>query len=308
MSDDGTEKKRLRSSDPDLQIILGSGANTSTQSYHSQSLALKSKYIDTMLSTPMRGEQNRLTITFPDICPAVWEKMISFIDDPLAARSMKAEDVRDVAVFYDKYEFTLGCKLCDQVLMDYLSSESLKKLEQAYELDLDLIIDLTEVAHNANLSKAFERGISYLGGKLRGGIYWSLPGTPYDRVMFTEEHVSRIFPLLKHCPLPNDYITSISFHLNCANMNREEMFEQPGIEKVYVSSSHQQLQYRLLRKCISHIELTGSTCNADGIFEREEYECYTYEGGDRTATWGRERVKFAILIMDREMGGKKEEG
>ena len=116
--------KKLRSSEPDLQIILGSGDDSSTQFTHSTALALKSKYVDTMLSTPMREQETR-TITFPDITPTIWETMNKFLDDPLAAREMKAEDVRDVAVPYDKYEFTQGSKLCEMIMSDYLSANSL---------------------------------------------------------------------------------------------------------------------------------------------------------------------------------------
>lgn len=45
------EPKRLRSIEPDLKIIVGSGDDVSTQWHHAASLALKSKYVDTMLST-----------------------------------------------------------------------------------------------------------------------------------------------------------------------------------------------------------------------------------------------------------------
>jgi hypothetical protein len=93
-SSDKREPKRLRSSEPDLQVILGSGDDTSSRWCHSLSLALKSKYIDTMLSTPMREQETR-TITFPDITPSTWHKMNKFLDDPLAIRDMKIEDAKD---------------------------------------------------------------------------------------------------------------------------------------------------------------------------------------------------------------------
>jgi hypothetical protein len=46
--------------------------------------------------------------------------MNKFLDDPLASRDMKIEDTKDLALLYDKYEFDLGCKLCDRVILDYL--------------------------------------------------------------------------------------------------------------------------------------------------------------------------------------------
>ena len=39
------EEKRLRSCEPDLKVILGSGDDETIQWYHSYALASKSKYI-----------------------------------------------------------------------------------------------------------------------------------------------------------------------------------------------------------------------------------------------------------------------
>lgn len=96
-SNDDTEK-RLRSSEPDLQIILGNGDQLMCRSLL---LTNKSHYIDTMLSTPMREQETR-TITFPDISPEIWKKMNHFLDDPLASRDIGIRDVLDVALLYDK--------------------------------------------------------------------------------------------------------------------------------------------------------------------------------------------------------------
>ena len=88
------ERKRLRSStaEPDLKVIVGdSGDVTVTKWYYSQTLASKSKYIDTMLSTPMNESQTK-TITFPDIQPNIWDKMMLFLDSPLAVRKMNTND------------------------------------------------------------------------------------------------------------------------------------------------------------------------------------------------------------------------
>ena len=72
-----------------------------------QTLASKSKYINTMLSTPMQ-EQGAHTITFPDITPKIWDSMMKFLDDPIAICKMNAKDILDVAIFYDKYVFEEG--------------------------------------------------------------------------------------------------------------------------------------------------------------------------------------------------------
>ena len=76
---DEREAKRLRSSEPDLKVILGTGDNESVLLYHSQTLASKSKYVDTMLSVPMK-ERDEYVISFPDISAETWEQMMKFID------------------------------------------------------------------------------------------------------------------------------------------------------------------------------------------------------------------------------------
>eukprot|EP00579_Thalassiosira_antarctica_P032205 CAMPEP_0202003768 /NCGR_PEP_ID=MMETSP0905-20130828/9271_1 /ASSEMBLY_ACC=CAM_ASM_000554 /TAXON_ID=420261 /ORGANISM="Thalassiosira antarctica, Strain CCMP982" /LENGTH=125 /DNA_ID=CAMNT_0048560981 /DNA_START=9 /DNA_END=383 /DNA_ORIENTATION=- len=101
------EAKKLRSSEPDLKVVLGSGDAESIQWHHSQTLASKSKYIDAMLSTPMK-EKDEYIISFPDIDPETWQKMMKYIENLVAARQMNARDALDVALFYDKYEFVEG--------------------------------------------------------------------------------------------------------------------------------------------------------------------------------------------------------
>ena len=91
MSSEGEpESKKLRSSEPDLKVIIGSdeaekaaeGADADgkasanddgaekkqpavvTKWYHSPSLASKSKYVDALLAAPMKESESR-TITFP---------------------------------------------------------------------------------------------------------------------------------------------------------------------------------------------------------------------------------------------------
>ena len=269
MSNGSNEKdaKRLRSSEPDLKIILGSGDDTSTQWHHSASLALKSKYIDTMLSTPMREQESR-TITFPDISPALWDKMNTFLDDPLAIRGMKPEDARDVALLYDKYEFTQGCKLCESVLLDYFNTLVTKR-EKSRNLDIDMVIDLTVIALEANLRSAFDRGMCYLFLRLNTPTQTH---NPYTRNMFTEDHLKKIFPMLKHfthCTYVDGYhLRRLMIELKRSNGNEEndgkeddgtEILEIPGIEHRFVSYYEAEKNLDLLCRSISHIELTFRT-------------------------------------------------
>ena len=147
---DERDGKRLRSSEPDLKVILGSGEEETVQWYHSQTLASKSKYIDTMLAVPMREREDRV-ISFPDIKPNVWAKMMKFLDDPIASREMNAKDATEVVVFYDKYEFVDGRRLCLHIIVDYMSDKSIRNMEKTFSIDIDLIVDLVIAAHTATL-------------------------------------------------------------------------------------------------------------------------------------------------------------
>jgi hypothetical protein len=100
-----TEAKKLQSSNPDLNVIVGSGSGdgseieTETKTpcqrhycYVAANLAAKTKYIDIMLSMPMMECESR-NIFFPDIDPSAWDEKMKFIDDPVAAHQMNIKDV-----------------------------------------------------------------------------------------------------------------------------------------------------------------------------------------------------------------------
>ena len=202
------EPKRIRSSEPDLKVVIGSEDNAGagdgkgptgdgddakkqlasvvTKWYHSQALATKSKYIDALLAASMKESESR-TITFPDITPATWELMMKFIDNLVASRTMKAKDVIMVAKYYDKYEFSEGTKLCDHVLEEYFKGVSLRQIPAP---NVDLIVDSVVVANRANLANAFEAGMA---------LTWQLLRTtevPVGRTAFTAEHMKKLAPLM----------------------------------------------------------------------------------------------------------------
>jgi hypothetical protein len=296
-SSDNREPKRLRSIEPDLKVIVGSGDDVSTQWHHAASLALKSKYVDTMLSTPMREQETR-TITFPDISPSTWDKMNKFLDDPKAARKMTVSDVKNVVFIYDKYEFNQGCELCEDVILDYF--KSVWELEKSHKLDLDMVIDLTVIAHEANLALAFEEGMSYLLRKMNAGDYGS-PIKGYGRMMFTEKRLNRIFPLMKHYTISSYDTKSIIRIVNRGNnMTVEQALEQSAAVRTFANWCNYRHHTDYLQKCISHFELYGTNSKADGTFGGNgHWPGRRYQGGDRTARWGRQTVQFEIQCIER---------
>jgi hypothetical protein len=118
ITQDERPTKRLRSSDTDLTIVVGEGEQEKTYEYHSQIMAMHSRYIDAMLATPMK-EKLSMTITFPEIDPEVWEKMISYLQ-PVAPPPACTCEVLRVLPYYDKYEFSDGFGMCDDLLSSRL--------------------------------------------------------------------------------------------------------------------------------------------------------------------------------------------
>lgn len=105
----------LKSCEPDLEIVVGS--EKEVFHYHSAIMASYSDYIDTMLASPMR-ESSTMKISFPDISPTVWRKMMSFLE-PGGTREVKIEDYGEILPFFDKYNFKIGIDLCDEIYSDY---------------------------------------------------------------------------------------------------------------------------------------------------------------------------------------------
>mmetsp|Transcript_31458 Transcript_31458/g.51927 ORF Transcript_31458/g.51927 Transcript_31458/m.51927 type:complete len:378 (+) Transcript_31458:295-1428(+) len=115
--------KRLRSCDTDLTIVVGGEGSDKNQQktyeYHSQIMAMHSRYVDAMLATPMKEKRSR-TITFPEIDPSDWEQMMQYLQ-PVASPPTTTQAVLRVLPWYDKYEFQDGLRLCDAVLTKLLT-------------------------------------------------------------------------------------------------------------------------------------------------------------------------------------------
>jgi len=297
--------KTLRSSRPDLKVILGSSSSNEKNEcilwYHSQTLASKSKYIDTMLSTPMK-EKDDLTISFPDITIGVWERMMLFLDSPIVARQMKARDASELAVFYDKYEFDEGRKLCEVVIIEYM--ELTNRMEKKNTLDLDFIIELVDVTHRANMEEAFKVSMEYIWEKLRSA------DIRYGRLMFTEENLKKLSPLLKYSKNNRDRIWGPygigGFQFTESNLitgssgwdGKDDLvhFDDEQFAKVHIARSQKVAETLLLRQCISHIELSGTSV-ADGAYEGEDccWDVYVPPHGDRReGTWNGQLVNFVV--------------
>lgn len=98
---------------PDLEVIIGKSEKL--YRYHSFLLANQSEYVDTILSSPVAlKNQEAGRINFPDIDIETWEKMIKFLSPGVPHPTL--EEMIIVIPFYDKYQFTVGLKYCDDLL------------------------------------------------------------------------------------------------------------------------------------------------------------------------------------------------
>ena len=287
------DTKKIRSSEPDLKVIIGSEeaekeeagadgkddteqkAGVVTRWYHSQTLAAKSKYIDALLAAPMMESESR-TITFPDISPDIWDLMMKFVDDPLAARSMKPEDVVQVTKFYDKYEFGGGASLCNAILVEYFQSVYIHAFPNPFKLtasrppvalDVDFIVASVVLAREANLGKAFDEGINFI---------WKLlnkTAVPVGRTMFSQEHMKLLAPLLEE--------TKGSFE---RDLGRYDL-KSDTFPKEFVEGCSNWLTHDTLDRFISGIRLSGSACHADGAYMGSLVGCEFRTVDERKVRW-----------------------
>ncbi len=107
----------LKSFQPDLQVTVGT-KTVKTYEYHAVILANYSEYVDTMLSVPMKEQKTR-ELTFAEIEPEVWEKMISYLE-PGGSRGLTNEKMLEVIGYYDKYQFKSGLALFDTTIIEDL--------------------------------------------------------------------------------------------------------------------------------------------------------------------------------------------
>jgi len=103
----------IRGIEPDLTVIVGSGRKQQRFRCHSVILASHSAYVEAALAN--FHEQETMQIRFPDVTPALWGEMISYL-----APGRSNCDIKQVLPFYSKYQFRGGLYMCDCVLESLL--------------------------------------------------------------------------------------------------------------------------------------------------------------------------------------------
>ena len=151
----------LKSCETDLEVIVGTKTQQ-TFHYHGAILATYSNYVDTMLSIPTKEQMSR-KLSFPDIEPVFWIKMIQYLE-PGGSREMVIENLMEVLEYYNKYEFQSGVKMCDAIIDQYF--EDLKHRHYpSNDHSIDQAVQIALLAHRFNLPQSKENAenvVSYL--------------------------------------------------------------------------------------------------------------------------------------------------
>jgi len=243
---DSMETKKLRSGwEPDLKVWVGGeqgGDKTVLFHHHSLLLATHSDYIDTMLASSMLESESR-SLSFPDIEPPVWQKMLALLEDPLEGRQMDVDDALQVFPFYDKYQFPKGIKLCDHVFHEFVAGFDGKDIPAA---SVDTVIDVSVMADRVATGKAKKVCLRHLQAMITCSEY-----------CLTEEEINKLIPL----------ITKEQLLLDAIGMTKEELLS-PLLHR-YWQTRHQ------LLVTSKQLYLTGDSFR-DISCRREKGSLYKY--------------------------------
>ena len=237
--------KKLRSSEPDLKVVLkystkeGEVQEKEYQLY-SQSLAKMSKFVDTCLSVEMK-EKNEKSIIFEGISPDLFESALKYLEKPVEVISMGPKTALKLVEFYHKYDFSEGTALCDQILAKHLL-EVIRGRCQDKDFDIDICVDAAVVADMLDLPESKGHAVSYFGA-----IFWNTE----HQMLHNLAHIKKLHPLFKKGHFQEDV----------KDLTEEEV-ESPLFPKFFL----ERLCHRFAERVVEQVWLSGTNTVADGIF------------------------------------------
>mmetsp|Transcript_35265 Transcript_35265/g.77228 ORF Transcript_35265/g.77228 Transcript_35265/m.77228 type:complete len:441 (-) Transcript_35265:30-1352(-) len=164
----------LKSSEPDLNVIVGRDDNRRTYQHYSTILATYSEYIDTMLATPMRERESR-TITFPDIDPIMWETIVNmhtlcgYRSSPISAPVTHVDTLVELVPLLDKYQFhdALGATDEELCVLFALYNGSAHAFTVTPAFVAREMVRIASVCYRFNLPRSVPEATRWAGTKLR---------------------------------------------------------------------------------------------------------------------------------------------
>ena len=181
-------------------------------------------------------ESKSLEIRFPDIEPEVWLKIIALLEDPTKARDITVQEAMQFSPIYDKYDFQKGCLLCSRVLTEYIE-------EKQPTLDLNLRVDIFLLADRLGLKQVYEACLEDF--------------RQYNKIMFTEDHLKKLAPLIAKERNLLDYMDSAKEDVLSPLWPRTFVLEQSLIAAE-----------QALKLSIPKIQILLSGCGRDKILAR----------------------------------------
>ena len=231
--------ERLRSSDPDLKIVVGSGEHKKTYEYYSQIMAMHSSYIDNVLATPMRDQETR-TLNLSEISADNWEKMMSYIQAG-AKPPTSVDEVSAVLPWYRKYLFHTGLEICDSMLegLEYNAGSNLDQSMSAVELVYQHSHRMTLSRPKAKqfLSDVFDAGLDgYQSFELRH-IRQLLPALRTEKDLWAKMQIFQRFP---------------------DDVNRETYLDSPLFPELVLTSIQAQANENEVIRGLTSVKVTGA--------------------------------------------------
>jgi hypothetical protein len=215
-------------------------------------------------------EQETREVVFPETTPQAFDLAMKYLEDPLAIRKMKAQDALQVVQFYDQYEFTVGLKLCDQILKEAMDAHRTLVLNN--DGVLDELVNICIATESLNLEQTKRACQSFLD------LVLGFPDLP---PILSVENCKKLHPIMM-----KDYSDILRISLG---VTKEEL-ESPLFPRVFVEyQSKCDLERRDLIFTVS-----GTDSLMDGIYHWNRIEQRWNLNEGLPFTLGNQRLRLYI--------------
>ena len=116
----GAQPKTIRSSPPDITVVVGTGEAREEFECYRVALSFASPYFDTMLATNM-AEKDTSRIEFPTKDPSEWKLFYPFIDPRKIGQAVQTATIHDgnamiLAPWFQEFQMNEYFAKCDDLL------------------------------------------------------------------------------------------------------------------------------------------------------------------------------------------------
>lgn len=285
--------RRIRSSPPDLDIIVGEGQNRKTYQHYRIILAHQSPFIDAKLASSM-GDSS--TIEFPDMPPQDWELMTQYLE--IGGRPPRdLEQVFRLVVWFHKYDFPFSLKTCDEIIQE-MCFDIPENLCNSFRCRdalgmLDTNIEAIAIAHQCQLQGSKEKGTKWLVQMISCRVLQSL----------TVEHLRTLVPVLIDSDAIWAAVSSVLGRGISMTDDRAALVQNSLFPELFVSRAKDQawrdscLDWMDSQKAFLQVRGAGITrANGDYRLDPSDQMCFLRY----VLNFGREPIYFGIVLEENE--------